>query len=109
MRLSRGDIFLVSPAPGADPRRRRPVVVVSRQTLCDSKADKVVCAPINNHAYGQSTEVDVGPGEGLKHDSVINCDQLVLVSKSSLTHFVAHLPNTKILEMNAALRVALNI
>lgn len=106
MKFERGEIYLVSPPPGGDPKRARAVVIVSRQTLCDSKADKVICAPINTNADGRSTEVRVGIPEGLKHESVINCDQLILVSKSALTNFRGSLAQAKVAELNAALRIA---
>lgn len=109
MRLSRGDLFLVSPPPGDDPRRARAVVVVSRQTLCDSRADKVVCAPVNTNSDGRSTEVHVGHDEGLKHESVINCDQLILVRKSVLTNYLGSISAKKKAALNAALRIALDI
>ncbi|MEO8578110.1 MAG: type II toxin-antitoxin system PemK/MazF family toxin [Gemmatimonadales bacterium] len=109
MKLSRGDIYLVSPAPRHDPRKRRPVIIVSRQTLCDSKADKVICAPVNSHSDGRITEVEVGPDEGLKHRSVINCDQLVIVPKSALTNYVGSLPAKTKAALNTALRLALDI
>jgi mRNA interferase MazF len=109
VRVSRGEIFLVSPAPKRDPRQRRALVVVSRQTLCDSKADKVVCALVNTHSDGRSTEIDVGPEEGLKHASVINCDQLVIVPKSLLTNYVGSLSSKKSTALNAALRIALDL
>ena len=108
-RLSRGDFYLVSPAPKRDPRPRRAVIIVSRQTLCDSKADKVICAPVNTHSDGRTTEVEVGPDEGLKHKSVINCDQLVVVPKSLLTNYIGTLPLRKKAALNAALRVALDV
>lgn len=66
MSLARGETYLVPPAPGRDPKRARTLVVVSRQTLCDSKADKVICAPINTGADGRSTEVAIGVEDGLK-------------------------------------------
>ena len=109
MRLRRGEIYLVSPPPGDDPRRARAVVIVSRQTLCDSRADKVVCAPVNTNADGRSTEVAVDTSEGLKHASVINCDQLVLVRKSALTNYLGLLSQKKRRELGAALRIALEV
>jgi mRNA interferase MazF len=109
MTLTRGDVYLVSPAPGKDPRRARPLVVVSRQTLCDSRADKVVCAPVNTNADGRSTEVPVGVAEGLKHDSVVNCDQLVLVPKAMLTNYLGSLTSAKRRLLRDALRVALEL
>jgi mRNA interferase MazF len=109
MSLARGEIYLVSPPPGGDPKRARAVVVVSRQTLCDSKADKVICAPVNTNADGRSTEVPVGIDEGLKHSSVINCDQLILVPKAALTRYVGSLPPKKLLALRSALRIAVDV
>jgi mRNA-degrading endonuclease toxin of MazEF toxin-antitoxin module len=109
MSLSRGEIYLVSPAPGKDPKRARAVVIVSRTVLCDSKADKLICAPINTHADGRSTEIAVGLDEGLKHPSVINCDQLILVPKSALTHYVGTLPPKTMSALREALRIALAV
>ncbi|HEY4954465.1 MAG TPA: type II toxin-antitoxin system PemK/MazF family toxin [Gemmatimonadaceae bacterium] len=109
MSLKRGELYLVSPPPGDDPRRARAVVIVSRRTICDSKADKLVCAPVNTNTDGRSTEVPVGTHEGLKHASVINCDQLVLVRKSVLTHYVGSLSPKRLTALNAALRDALGL
>lgn len=109
MSLVRGEIYRVSPAPGNDPKRARCVVIVSRQTLCDSKADKVVCAAINTNDDGRSTEVTVETDEGLKHQSVVNCDQLLLVPKSALTHYVGSLSIPRLTQLKGALRVALDL
>jgi mRNA interferase MazF len=109
MSLARGEIYLVSPPPGKDPKRARALVVVSRQTLCDSRADKLICAPINTEADGRSTEVPVGIEDGLKHNSVINCDQLVLVEKSKLTNYLGSLSSKKLAALRDALRIALDI
>lgn len=109
MSLERGEIYRVSPPPGNDPKRARCVVIVSRQTLCDSRADKVVCASINTHGDGRSTEIPVGTDEGLKHASFLNCDQLILVPKSSLTHYIGSLRAPKLTELKAGLRAALDI
>ncbi len=109
MSAARGEIYLVSPAPGKDPKRARAFVVVSRQTLCDSKADKLVCAPVNTTADGRSTEVPVGIEEGLKHRSVINCDQLILLPKSVLTNYVGALSPRKLGLLREALRIAVGL
>ena len=109
LRLSRGEVYLVSPAPRHDPKRARPLVIVSRQTLCESKADKVVCAPINTNADGRSTEVAVGVDEGLKHASVINCDQLTRLEKNFLTDYIGKLSAERLQHLKLALRVALGV
>ena len=109
MSLARGEIYLVAPPPGKDPRRARAVVVVSRQTLCDSKADKLICAPINTKSDGRSTEVPVGIEQGLKHNSVVNCDQLVLIEKARLTNYLGVLSTAMLVDLRRALRIALDI
>jgi mRNA interferase MazF len=107
--MKRGEIYKVAAPPNKDPKRRRCFVVVSRQTLLDSKAAHAVCAPINSDGHGLDTEVQVGQGQGLKHVSWVNCDQLVRMEKSKLTDYVGSLPAAKVRALNAALRVALDL
>ena len=107
--MIRGEIYRLAPAPGGDPKRSRCYVVVSRQTLLDSRADKAICAPINSAFVGLETQVPVGIPEGLKQASCVNCDQLVLVEKSRLTNYVGSLPPLKLRALRRALRVALDL
>ena len=58
---------------------------------------------------GRSTELSIGLAEGLKHDSVINCDQLVLVPKSSLTDYKGSLSAPKLSALHDRLRIALDV
>jgi mRNA interferase MazF len=95
--------------PPADPKRFRVFIVVSRQVLVDSDFSTVVCAPVYGARYGLSTEVPVGPDEGLRHESSIHCDALVSLSKSALTQFVGALPGSKIPALDRALAAALSI
>jgi len=94
--------------PGVgDPRQSRVFVVVSRQTLVDSRFSTVVCAPVYTRRDALATQVDVGPDDGLKHESSIHCDALVSLSKSVLTDQVASLAPARIRALDEALRVAL--
>jgi len=106
--MKRGEIYRVARPPNKDPKERRCFVVVSRQTLLDSKAAHAVCAPINTEGYGLETEVQVGPEHGLKYSSYINYDQLVRIEKNRLTDFVGSLPASKIKALNQSLRIALD-
>lgn len=107
--MIRGEIYRLAPPPGGDPKRSRCYVVVSRQTLLDSRADKVVCAPVNSAFVGLETQVAVGIEEGLKQASCINCDQLVLIEKSRLTNYVGSLTPLKLRALRTALRVGLDL
>jgi mRNA interferase MazF len=107
--MSRGEVYRLAPPPGCDPKRSRCYVVVSRRTLLDSRADKVICAPVNTAFVGLETQVPVGADEGLKHDSCVNCDQLVLIEKGRLTNYVGSLGPVKLRALRHALRVALDV
>jgi mRNA interferase MazF len=106
--VKRGQLFRVRRPPG-DTKPARTFVVVSRQALIDSKFSTVVCAPIFSERHGLPTQVSVGPAEGLKHDSAINCDGLLSLEKARLTDFVGVLSPPKLHELDAALSYALGI
>jgi mRNA interferase MazF len=106
--MRRGELYRV-PKPGGDPKSSRVFVVVSRQVLLDSRLSSAVCAPVFSSGQGLSTQVAVGPEEGLNHASWIMCDNLVSLPKSDLTQFVATLPPAKVAELNRALKMALGL
>lgn len=106
--MKRGDLYRVY-KPSGDPKQHRVFVVVSRQALIDSKFSTVVCAPVFSEGQSLSTQVSVGPGEGLKRHSWIMCDNLSSLRKSDLTDFVSSLPPAKLAELNKALKMALDI
>jgi mRNA interferase MazF len=84
-------------------------VVVSRQALIRANVSTVICAPIYSAYHGISTQVAVGPDEGLKHLSSIHCDELVSLPKSMLTNFVGSLPVDKVKQLDVALARALEL
>lgn len=107
--MKRGDFYRVAKPGSRDPKRFRVFAVVSRQALIDSRFSTVVCAPIYSARLGLSTEVPVGPDDGLRHESSIHCDALVSLSKSALTRFVGGLPAARHAELDRALVAALGI
>lgn len=107
--MKRGDVYLVRKPTKADPKRQRAFVVVSRQALIDSSYESVICAPVYTKYLGLQTQVEVGDGEGLKHDSAVHCDGLVSLAKSRLTDYKGALAVKKLEALDAALRVALEI
>jgi len=107
--VRRGDLYRVAHPSARDPKRSRVFVVVSRQALIDSRFSTVICAPIYSTHEGLATQVVVGIGEGLKHDSSIHCDELVSLPKAALTNFVGALPPRTISALRGAVRVALDV
>jgi mRNA interferase MazF len=111
--MRRGEIYRVH-RPGddlssTDPKLYRSFVIVSRQVLVDSRFPTVVCAPILTRGHGLSTQVSVGVDEGLKHESWILCDNLVSLCKVQLTNFVGSIAQSKVHELDRALKMALSL
>jgi mRNA interferase MazF len=104
--MRRGEIYRVH-HPTGDPKLYRSFVVVSRQTLIDSRFPTVICAPIFSRGHGFSTQVPVGIDEGLKHESWIFCDNLISLRKAQLTHFLGALNRFKLGDLDRALKMAL--
>jgi mRNA interferase MazF len=106
--VKRGELYRVY-KPGGDPKSHRTFVVVSRQVLIDSKFSTVICAPVFSSGQGLSTQVPIGPEEGLKHASWIMCDNLVSLRKTDLTNYIGSLSRAKIGNLNNALQMALDL
>ena len=104
--MRRGDVYRVH-KPRGDPTQYRSFVIVSRQGLINSGYATVICAPVYTNGTGLSTQVAIGPNEGLKHESWVACDNLSSLQKSELTHFVGTLSWAKLAELDEALRIAL--
>jgi mRNA interferase MazF len=106
--MKRGELYRVH-KPGGDPKQYRTFVVVSRQVLIDSRFSTVICAPIFSSGDGLSTQVAIGPDEGLKHSSWIMCDNLVSLRKSDLTQYVGSLAESAFTQLDGALKQALDL
>ena len=108
--MKRGELYRVYKGSINDQKNYRVFLIVSRQTLIDTKFSTVICAPIYSK-YDETiqTQVEVGVDEGLKHDSAVCCDDLASIPKSLLTDYIASLSDTKMNEVNNALRIALAI
>jgi mRNA interferase MazF len=106
--MRRGELYRVW-KPGGDPKRHRVFVVVSRQAVIESQFSTVICAPVFSSGEGLSTQVSVGVGQGLKHQSWIMCDNLVSLRKSELTDYIGSLSSREITELNRSLALALQL
>lgn len=106
--MRRGDLFRVR-KPRGDKKESRVFVVVSRGALLRTTFSTVICAPVYTHGGGLSTQVAVGSSEGLKHASWIMCDNLTSLRRSDLTDYIGSLARAKIVDLNRALRSALDL
>ena len=63
--------------------KTRPVLILTRE-IVRPHLSRVTVAPITSTIRGLSTEVPVGPANGLDHPSVVSCDNIVTVPVSAL-------------------------
>ncbi len=85
-------------------------VVVSRDFVANNHdVSTVVCAPVYGDVLGLTTEVVIGPDEGVPRESAVRCDFLTLMFKKKLTGFVATLSERKQTELKQALTHALQL
>jgi mRNA interferase MazF len=71
--------------------------------------DRVTVAPITTTIRGLSTEVPVGPPNGLEHRCVISCDNIVTVPKSALGRQIGYLLPAQEAALTAAIHAAFDL
>jgi mRNA interferase MazF len=67
----------------------RPVVVLTRDPLA-RLLSAVIIGPVTSTVRGLSTEVAVGPADGVARASVVNLDNTQLVPRAQLVRRVGH-------------------
>ena len=73
----RGEVWL------AQLDKVRPVIVLTRDPL-GGLLNAVIAAPVTSTIRALSTEVSVGPEDGVRHASVANLDNVQLVARARL-------------------------
>lgn len=63
--------------------KRRPALILTRQSKLHLLA-WVTVAPITSTVRGITSELPVGPRNGLDHDSVVSCDNITTVRRSDV-------------------------
>jgi mRNA interferase MazF len=100
--LTRGDIWMYD---FRVPDKRRPVLVLTRQEVI-GLLHTVMVAPITSSIKGAPSEVMVGVGEGLKHDSAVNLDHVQTVEQARLVRRIGQVSPSKMREVCRALAIA---
>lgn len=91
--------------PGAG---RHPAVIVTRQVAIPALTS-VAVALITSTVRGLRSEVPLGEAQGLEHECVANCDNLLTVPKSALVSYRGRLDAPLLARLNDALRIALEL
>jgi len=86
----------------------RPVLILTREAV-RPHLRRVTVAPITSTIRGLSTEVAVGPANGLNQDSVISCDNIITVPVESLGKQLGYLLADQEPELSDAIRAAYDL
>ena len=96
------------PIHTAQLEKRRPVLVLTRELVRPHRT-LVTVAPITSTIRGLSTEVAVGPPNGLGHESVVSCDNIVTVPASVLGPQIGYLLPAQEAALTEAIRTAFDL
>jgi len=88
--------------------KSRPVLVLTRSAV-RPHLSRVTVAPITTTVRGLSTEVPVGPANGLDHDSVVSCDNIVTVPVDALGRQLGFLLSDQEPKLSEAIRNAFDL
>lgn len=86
----------------------RPVLVLTREVV-RPHLSRVTVAPITTTIRGLSTEVPVGPANGLDQDSVVSCDNIVTVPADALGRRIGVLLAAQESALAEAIRLAFDL
>jgi mRNA interferase MazF len=98
----------VRPIHAARLDKARPVVILTRE-LVRPHLERVTVAPITTTIRGLSTEVPLGPANGLDHNCVVSCDNIVTVPKSALGRLIGYLLPAQEAALAAAIHAAFDL
>ena len=88
--------------------KARPVLILTRD-LVRPYLDRVTVAPITATVRGLSTEVTVGPANGLDQPCAVSCDNIVTVPKSALGRQIGYLLPAQEAALTAAIQAAFDL
>lgn len=88
--------------------KTRPVLILTREVVRPFLT-RVTVAPITTTARGLSTEVPVGPSNGLDHPSVVSCDNIQTIPASSLGRQLGFLLDDQEPVLSEAIRSAFDL
>jgi mRNA interferase MazF len=95
----RGEVWL------AELDKTRPVIVLTRDPM-GQYLNAVLVAPVTSTVRGVSTEVPVGPEDGIRVESVANLDNAQLVARARLGRCVGRTSPSTMAALCRALAVA---
>jgi len=107
----RGEVWLVdfNPARGSEQARVRPALVLQNDVGNRAAATTIVAAITTTiRPFPVTVVVEVGEG-GLDRRSMVNLAQVVTIDQGRLMRCLGVLPRARMLEIDAAVRVSLDV
>lgn len=86
----------------------RPVLVLTREQV-RPYLSRVTIAPITTTIKGLSTELAVGPANGLDRDSVVSCDNISTVPVAALGRAIGYLLPAQEPALSRAIQAAFDL
>jgi len=88
--------------------KARPVLVLTRE-IVRPHMNTVTIAPITSTIRGLSTEVSVGPANGLDNRSVVACDHVTTIPRDALGARIGMLFDEQEQDLSDAIRAAFDL
>lgn len=88
--------------------KRRPALILTRQSRLHALS-WVTVAPITSSIRGITSEVPVGPRNGLDHASVVSCDNIVTVPVETVGRQIGFLLDTQEPDLSEAIHAAFDL
>lgn len=112
--VARGEVWWadLGPKQGSAPAWRRPVLVVSADAFNRSRIKTVTVVAITSNlrlAAAPGNVALASGSAGLDHDSVVNVSQVVTLDKSDLSKRLGMLDGLKLGQVDAGLKLALDV
>jgi mRNA interferase MazF len=85
-----------------------PVLVLTRDAVRPYRTS-ITVAPITSTIRGLSTEVPVGPANGLGHESVVACDNVTTVPKATIGRHLGYLLASQERQLAEAIAAAFDL
>lgn len=110
--IQKGDIYyaMLDPVIGSEQKGKRPVVVV-QNNIANKHSPTVIIAPITTilKKLYLPTHIVIGKNNFLKKDSTILVEQIRVIDKSRIIHFLGKLNNLQMEQVDRALVNAFSI
>ena len=88
--------------------KTRPVLILTREVV-RPHLSRVTVAPITSTIRGLSTEVSVGPANGLDHASVVSCENILTVPVTAFGRQLGSLLAEQETALTEAIRAAFDL